>query len=949
MGSAPVNTVDQDARDTTGQEDVGSVLIRTVPAISSASGAGGGANFGKSAANTAALGGASIAIHGLPPLVLLNGRRLTDASAEAAGGGQFTDVNLFPSALVKRIEVLTDGASAIYGTEAIGGIVNVILDNEFQGFEFSGRYGFTEKSDVTNQRYSGIFGFGDDRTHLVIGAEYVEQDPLFARDRPFAVPSHGTTIFPGIVRFDTAGAVTASAANPFGNAPVAASLNSALNSPNDVLAPGSIPIPTGSATVAAPGNPVPSVYTSQGTTAAVANRAATNGFDLSQAAGLTLDQNRLNLFASGDRQLVGSHVVAFAEFLYASDYSQSALNAQPLSNATGVMIPAGAPYNPFAGTIDTSNAGAVLAANRFVTDPLTVRQDTDFYRVVAGLKGEIVPNYNYEVALNSSRDETTVKHFNLIEGGPFNEAVAGGYDAAGNPVVGGAYSLVNGNVQPAIDFFARTQTPGALNGVFGTDIRAFETKFAGVDGRITMFPYNLPAGPIGFAVGGDWRHESLKANVDPQGIFLGSVPTGDVDVGRDVAAGFAEIQIPLVSPDMKIPFLYSADIDGAARYETYDPGDSTWMPKVGFVVRPANDLALRGTFQKSFLPPSLFETHGSTVSGVSSPVNLGAGTEQAQEETNANPALRNTRADTYTAGIVIAPRQVPGLDLNADFFHVEETNRIGPIPDVAILDGVNAAGPASPFAGLVHLGSPTGPTVTAPGQLAGNLPLYYVTDSLQNLGGARIGGIDFGLHYDRDIGSVGQFHLGIDGTYYLQYKVSTLAGSKFYDVIGFYNGLASEVQPYHLTPQVSYKNRGFTVSAIGNYVPSGRDAHNVSLDPTPGLDGYNADKLQELPKIRDYYTIDLLFSYEYHFNPVYVPTPPPRDGKDGSQTTTMTAVPGTDSPLRSFDGLKLSFGIQNVTSARPPLINGSPDASNTDASIYDPYQRQYYFVVTKKF
>ena len=204
VGPAPVDTVDRPTRDATGQEDVESVLTRSMPAISSSSGAGSASNLGQSNADIssdATLGGSSIAIHGLPVLVLLDGRRITDAAAEAAGGSQFTDVNLFPSALVKRIEVLKDGASAIYGTEAVGGVVNVILDQEFEGFELSTRYGFTEKSDIHNERYSGLFGFGDDKTHIVVAADYVEQDPIFDRDRRFATPSYGSTYYAGIVHF----------------------------------------------------------------------------------------------------------------------------------------------------------------------------------------------------------------------------------------------------------------------------------------------------------------------------------------------------------------------------------------------------------------------------------------------------------------------------------------------------------------------------------------------------------------------------------------------------------------------------------------------------------------------------------------------------------------------------------------------------------------------------
>ena len=369
---------------------------------------------------------------------------------------------------------------------------------------------------------------------------------------------------------------------------------------------------------------------------------------------------------------------------------------------------------------------------------------------------------------------------------------------------------------------------------------------------------------------------------------------------------------------------------------------------------------MRGTFSKSFIAPNLYETNGPTTAGSSGFVDLGAGYENAQEESGASPRLGNTRADTYTAGLVISPRQVPGLTLSGDFFHAEETAGIGQVPDVEIITSVNKLGPASPFAGLVHKNSFSGPGVTAPGQLEGNLPLYYVNDSLTNLGGAqRLGGVDFSARYTREFGAAGSLSIGLDGTYYLQYKVQAFNTSKFYDVIGYYSGQAGEVQPYHLTPQVSYAVGGFTASAIGNYIPPVRDAHNVDIDPTPGQGGVDPDKpgsikasqqatnaagtrfVDYLPKIRDYFTIDLLFSYEFRA------VPAPQEGKGGG--TTSENVFGEDVPRRLLDGLKLSFGIENVTNARPAFISQSPDLSNTDASIYDPYQRQYYFVVTKKF
>ena len=897
--------------------------------------------------------------------MLLNGRRLTDASAAAAGGGTFTDVNLFPSALVKRIEVLKDGASAIYGTEAIGGVINVILDQEFQGFEFSGRYGFTEKSDVHNQRYSGIFGLGDDKTHIVVGAEYSEQDPLFTRQRanlrgttpgdgPFATDAgFVTTTVGGVVRLRT-GANNAS--------PSVFVLNEALNSPNQVTPVGSVPIPFKGIGGGATGFPAGTYIAN-----ALAPIPAIRQVNLSQFTGITLDQNRTNVFASADRQLIDKYVVAFADILYASNYSQSYLAAQPLSNNTGVVIPYGAPYNPFAGTINglSANSTSVIANNRFTTNPRVFRNDTDFYRVVAGLKGEIIKNVNYEVAFNGSRDELTFKNPNLVIASDLNAAIAGGFTSTGaaQPAVfnaagglvtpAGPYSIVRGNLQPALDFFARTNPAAAVQNFFGDNIRYLVTKFDGVDGKVTAFPFELPAGPVGFAFGGEWRHEFLKAQDSPE-VFVGSVPIGQIDVGRDVYAGFAEVQVPLVSPTMKIPGVYRVDLDAAGRYEEYQGTGSTWVPKVGFTYQPIKDIALRGSFSKSFIAPTLYQTQGPASNGFTTSYNIGGGSEQAQVLSGSNPTLASPRADTYTAGIVISPHQIEGLTLNADFFHVEEDRLIGVIDPVTAITNVNALGAASIFAPFVHTGSFTGPTDNAAGSLAGNGPNIFVTNNNQNLGRQRIGGIDFGANYTHTFGAYGTMQLGVQGTYYLQYKVATLKGLPSYDIIGIYNGLAGETEQYHLTPTVSYSIFGATVSAIGNYIPSMRDANSIggvqSYDPSPIIGSYNLDKDHALPKIRDYFTVDLLVSYEFTYRaPGMDPTPAPKDAKDGGKSVVSSEKTTAQSPLRYLDGLKLSFGIQNLTNARPPLINGSPDSTNTDASIYDPYQRQYYFVVTKKF
>ena len=908
VGAAPLDTVDAAAVERSGQQDVLSVLTKSDAAFS------GGGNLGQSNASIASqntYGGSTISIHGLPTLVLLNGRRVADSAAAAAGGTTFVDVNLFPTALIKKIEVLKDGASAIYGSEAIGGVVNILLNQDFRGVQIEGRYGFTEKSDIKDKRVSLIAGVGDDKTSIVIGGQYTEQDPVFTRDREWAQPENNTTNYPGVVRLN---------GRYYRLAP-------GLTTPTQVVAPGSL---TSAAQLAASG-----AYVGPFSSGQIAGF-----FDNSAKTGITLDQSRTSLFGSFERKIWDDHIKLYGEFLYSHNYSQSYLQAQPINslstdaNGVGPIIPAGSPFNPFAFTLTpglataptASATGRIQINNRFIDLPRIFRNDTNFYRVVAGLKGNIIKSIdlNYDINFNTSQNEINYRNSNLPIASGLNSAIAAG----------------------TVDLFSVADQSAALSaaGGYGSNFRDLKSALNVFDAGVTLFPFNLPGGPLGFAAGFEYRFEKFRYSDSPE-IFLASVPVPPINVGRDIYAFYGETSVPVISPTMKIPGVYSLDLDGAVRYEKYEGINSSIVPKVSFLYRPIEDVALRGSFSKSFIAPTLFETQGPTTTGFSNSVNLGQGVEQAQEQGGSNPALAPSRADTYTGGIVISPHQVPGLTITGDFFHVEQSNIVNTIPDVTILNSVNSLGLASPFAGLVRFGSFNGPTVTAAGQLAGNLPLYFVTDNLTNIGRVRIGGVDYGINYTHEFGRFGMT-LGANGVYYLQYKQENLPGDRAYDTVGYYISQANEVPDYRLAPYAEFRYGGFKASALGNYIPSVRDAHSIDLSTYfRNQDGY-------LPKIRDYYTIDLFFSYEFGLGrTTSEQTVASKDSKDARVTSSKDKNPVTPRvmSINWLDGLKLGFGINNVTNARPPFIAGSPDATNTDAAIYDPYQRQYYFTISKKF
>src|SRR5450432_3588902 len=153
----------------------------------------GGGNLGTTNANIASgatQGGSIISIRGLPTLTLFEGRRIADSAAIATGGFQFTDASLFPISLISRIEVLKDGASALYGSEAVGGVVNFFLKKDFTGVEVGARYGFTVESGVAERRAYVIAGVGNDTTHVTAGLQYYEIDPLLDRKSTRLNSSH---------------------------------------------------------------------------------------------------------------------------------------------------------------------------------------------------------------------------------------------------------------------------------------------------------------------------------------------------------------------------------------------------------------------------------------------------------------------------------------------------------------------------------------------------------------------------------------------------------------------------------------------------------------------------------------------------------------------------------------------------------------------------------------
>ena len=643
--AVPVNIVGQEKIQAAGVNTNALEILRKVIPAFEGRGNTGNNNANNTNQNTA--GGSQARLRDLDTLVLINGRRVAVSAVAGIGGKVFVDVNQVAPSAIDRVEVLTDGASAIYGSDAVGGVINFILKSKFEGLEVGGRYagaaaGYTEKSGYFTAGHS----FFNDRVDLIISGMYSQSDPLYQRDRAFTNPFIlNATNVPGAVGTNL--------------------LNLNLNSPSQA-------IPTGiAATAPNIAALVPAVYT--------ASNAAGIGasYPLSNFQTLLLSQRLYTVNGGFTARLTeDGSVVAFGDAQYAHGDGFT----QFLPRVSAVTVPAGAPFNPTTGTV----AGVQFAEP---SRPKQYYDHTDKFRATIGLKGDVKAfdrDFHWETAYTHSQDALEQLQANVIYSPNVALAIAGGYNSAGVAVPGGAFSKVYSNfdtnaplvLTPALDPFARAgHDPASLANLLGTEHINGTSKLDTVDSKVTFDLVNLPAGPIGIAVGGGWRRESLSASTDPNGRNTG--PTAQRWLGgqffdpffkdRTISSVFGEIRIPITGDAWNIPAFHALDLIGALRYEHYsDAGDST-VPKIGFRWQPVDaQFTIRGTYSKSFTAPSLYAEYGPTdtrqaggaiIPGAfpgqpSSPFNV---------EDGNNPALKPATANIYSIGAVAKPNFIPNL------------------------------------------------------------------------------------------------------------------------------------------------------------------------------------------------------------------------------------------------------------------------------------------------
>jgi iron complex outermembrane receptor protein len=901
------------------------ILRKVVPSFAGRSNAG-TSNANNDNQRTA--GGSQLQLRNLPTLILVNGRRVANSGVGGINGKNFVDVNQIPAAAIDHIEVLTDGASSIYGSDAIGGVVNFILKSDYDGLKAGGRFGgatgdYKERS-VYLTGGTSIGGFNFTGT-----ASYSKTNPLFQYTREFTSPLYNkTSSIPGVI---AAGGV-----NP------GAILAPGVNSPSQLNPTGTNAAATSVNQLIANGTYVP---TTPGAVAA--------GFDVSPYQTLLLGQELLSFVGSMNSKLFDNRVELFGDLMLSRSKSFTQWLPVP---APGLTVPAGAPYNPlttnFAGvTFDDLNA------------PKQFFNDVKAYRVNLGLRGNITDNWKWETAAVYSRSDLEQQQANLLYKPNIPLAIAGGYDAAGNAVAGGAYSKVYGDysqsgpliLQPALDPFARG---GALNAaslahVYGTELINASSELASLDAQLVGSLFELQAGKVAIALGAGFRRETLSGHADANGrvtdpvtglvtgnaqLWLGGTYADPFKKHRDIDSLFAETRVPVTSPSWDVFGLHAFDLTAAVRREKYTDAGRSTVPKFGFRWQPIDkQFTLRGNYSKSFSAPSLYAEYGPTDTRQVGPGVLqgvfGAnytGLPFNGEDGN-NPALQPATSISRSIGFVLQPEAVKGLTLSVDFSSINLQGFAGGIGFNNILPSINALGSASPYFNNLGVDNFVGsPGASQPFVHPGDLQAFltnpvtgkgdptqanrlYVVDQFRNLATLIEHSYSVNAEYVIPTQSAGTFTITSIGAIFTDFNFQDVPGHAFIQYAGTTNnaggsgGFGGTLPKYRFYTTLDWTYRNVDATLGNTYVSATKDT------------GLNGTSTPTIP-VSSYISWDARAAYSWHL---------------GAEASSRV--------------LTLALGVNNLADRMPPLAPRAFLDNNADISTFSPIGRLIYATATITF
>lgn len=779
---APVIAIDREQLAATGLA-TSSDLVRALPQVLSL-GADesrlGGAQDG--AANATRVSGINLrGIGNEATLVLINGRRLAPAGVIKS----LYDPNVIASAAIERLEVVVDGASAIYGSDAVAGVVNIITRTDFQGAETMARYGV---ADGTSQKIiSQNFGFTWDSGSVFAAYEHNERDHLSGADRKFATNDRR--------------ARGGSDARP------------TLASPgNIVVGTTRYPLPAG------PGTGLdPSQLTA----------GAPNRFDEGSFADLLPNQERDSFFLDA-RQRFGRLDLWYQGWLSERDFDER------VAPASGQLrVPNTNAY--FVAPAALGSPAFVNVEYRFLAedaDPRLSGYENAMQNAI-GAGYDLGGDWRVEGYANLSENRGFQRRGAITNGAALTAALASNNPAtAFNPFGDGTFNVTNN--PGLVDVIVANRDTHATSEARDLALKA--------DGPL----FSLPGGAVRVAIGLERHDNEFRQRLDANNVLAsGAVTTKNILNRRHNTSFFGEVFVPVVSEEQSVPGIHSLSVSIAGRREEYSDFGSTTDPKVGVIWQPISSLTARATYGTSFRAPSLVDTsdqiHNIFIQNLTDPAGPG-GITRGLYHNGGNSSLQPEKATTWSVGLDWAPMEgaLQGLSASLTYYDVDYTDRIDVVLNTALTNAsvfgpyvirrpaASDAAATAAFNALVQ-SFLSNPDLQSPAEPVTNINAI-IDGRRANLGSMQQQGIDLNLGYSFST-SFGDWRLAFDAAKILDLTRSVAPGLPYIDVLDTYSN------PVDLRARASigWRFHGWSVNTYLNYVD---DYLNTAIAPNVGVDSY---------------------------------------------------------------------------------------------------------------
>ncbi|HEX2789602.1 MAG TPA: TonB-dependent receptor [Steroidobacteraceae bacterium] len=914
--ASPITTIDQTAISQSGFTTTGD-LVQQLPGISGSAttaGTNNGGGFGES----------TIELRGLKDkrtLILLDGRRIGVFGGPGASGA--VDVNQIPLNIIDHVDVLKEGAGAIYGSDAIAGVVNFVTRKGVNDLEINGEAGATTHGfDGGHQAVNLLWGGSSDKFDFLVSGSYTKQKAVYAAARQFS--KHALYLYSG-----TAGRSVYSA----GSSRVP---NGRASLPAGALVPGTT---TGQTLRGYYG--CSTVYRTPGTdgTALADYTCPRESYNYQPFNLITTPAERGALFTSASYKIT-DELEAYTEITMNKTHSGFEIAPLPFdATADNVVISGANEYNPFGvdfGGLNTTNSNY---RTRFVTlGDRKSQADTDTKLINVGLRGPLpFGNWKWDLNLGYNREDQQEQVFGYVYfPGLQNEVGPSFANADGTFGCGTDAAHAVPGCTP-INFFDLNspQTISQLSALSTSyhDINTFVYKSAALDLNGALFP--LPAGDLQTAIG--FQYESQQAQYSADYIVQAQAPlyiscliseeacTGNSGGSYNSKEFYAEAFVPILKD---LPGVKTLNLDLGVRYSDYSLFGKTTKGQFKLEYKPVSDLLVRGTFSQVFRVPTLIDLYaaplntsvnyadpcyGSTAASVASNPNLATvcngayqlggtygynGTAQVTGLILSNPNLKPETGHVWTYGFVLQIPGVENLSITADVWRYDINNIITQLdPNYSSQQCIATGAPE--FCNLIHR--------FQTGNNQGEMEVFFQPNV--NLGELKTDGVDYDIAYKLNKTFLGSFRFDLSATYTDKFLSVPLPGAAPTEVAGTYNKQFGNYAKWRALSSVAWSRGPFEgmvqLQMINSEVLHDPATQNEALFGMPDPD-------LQIPRI-------------FYLN----------------ATLGYTVKP---------TNTKVQFGMQNINNRQPPLLyQNNVINANTDVSTYDLLGRRFFFTINQKF